>query len=403
MAATADSNAQSEPVSRWRGTIRRVLWDAIWLWLALTVSSSVLVLKYAGWPGVVAYSIITAGAVTLVPQRFRSFSNRTAILLGVTTLVVVAIIFASTYPRVDVHVAGMGSDDDDALNLGARAILAGQSPYGQRTYLGNVLHHLPGSYVLAIPFVLAGSSALQNLVWLPLFFIAGSDRKEPAAAVQWSWTVLALCPGVMWEIVTGTGYLANTIAIALGLSWLMRSRGRLLAAAAWGLALASRANFFLLVPVAIGSLAQRAGWRAAARAAAVTAATASLLIVPLYLHDPYNFGPIEAADRVFRFDNVQPHAGVAIIALMGALSVGLAFRKMDDASLFRSCALIQLVPVAAGVLLGSLSQGAVDLTYARYGTFFMWFALLAAVTRRSAQRDETLRGQLPDEAEKVAL
>jgi hypothetical protein len=131
--------------------------------------------------------------------------------------------------------------------------------------------------------------------------------------------------------------------------------------------------------------------------------TAALLIVPFYLHDPDNFGPLEAADRVFRFDAVQPHLGMGIITLMGALSIGLAFRQMDDASLFRSCALIQLVPVAAGVLIGSLSQGAVDLTYARYGAFAMWFVLLAATTHRSVQRDEPLRGQLTHEPEQVGL
>ncbi len=51
--------------------------------------------------------------------------------------------------------ACMGSDDD-ALNLGARPLVGGRSP----------------CFVLAAPFVLVGTSALQNLFWPPLCFAA---------------------------------------------------------------------------------------------------------------------------------------------------------------------------------------------------------------------------------------
>src|SRR5205823_5031347 len=88
------------------------------------------------------------------------------------TLLVIVIAFLLIYPHVNTHTPGTGSDDDDALNLGAMALLTGRFPYSCTTYLGNALHHFAGAFVLASPFVVLGTSALQNLFWLPLFFLA---------------------------------------------------------------------------------------------------------------------------------------------------------------------------------------------------------------------------------------
>jgi len=108
-----------------------------------------------------------------------------------------------------------GSDDDDALNLGAMALLTGRSPYSQSTYLGNLLHHLPGAFVLAAPFVLLGTSALQicsGCRYLP----RPQERSEQRNRAPPRVAVLALSPCVMYDIVTGTGYISNTIYVLLG-------------------------------------------------------------------------------------------------------------------------------------------------------------------------------------------
>src|SRR5262249_31333142 len=155
------------------------------------------------------------------------------------TFVAVALAFAAVYPRVNVHVPGAGSDDDDALNLGVRALAAGHSPYAERTYLGNVLHQLPGAFILAAPFVAAGSCALQDLLWIPMFCLAvRRERRDRAATdvadaetLRLSWVVLVACPVVLDEIVTGTGHGANAIYVLLGLWWLTRTRRPMIAAA----------------------------------------------------------------------------------------------------------------------------------------------------------------------------
>jgi uncharacterized membrane protein len=79
------------------------------------------------------------------------------------------------------------------------------------------------------------------------------------------------------------------------MTWLTRTRRPLVAAGVWGIALASRANFIVLLPLAFGWLRARHGARAALEAMTMTSATILVLVVPFYLHDPAHFGPADAA------------------------------------------------------------------------------------------------------------
>jgi len=355
------------------------------LWLALVFPSSFVVNKYLGWERTIAYAIVVAVIVALKPRLSRRLSNRDLLWRAVFTLALIVVAFFVVYPVANTHVAGAGSDDDDALNLGAMALLTGHAPYSRTTYLGNALHHLPGAFVLASPFVLFGTSALQNLFWLPMFFLAVRRDADGRSALELAWLVLGLGPGVMYEVVTGTEYMSNTIYVLLGLWWLVRTTHRDIAAIAWGLMLASRANFLFLVPLAFGSLRQHAGSRIALRATALACATIACLTLPFYLHDRGNFGPLDAANRLLVFNALLPHLGVALIVLMAALAFALSFTRMDAAALFRNCALVQALPVVAGVVLTTVQDRQLNLWYARYGPFFAWFALMALATDSSAE------------------
>lgn len=347
------------------------------VWLTLVVPSSFVVHKYVGWQGLVAYAIVVALMVTLGPRLSARLANRHLLWLACLTFLLIVLAFLLIYPIANTGMPGAGSDDDDALNLGAMALLTGRSPYLQTTYLGNVLHHLPGAFVLATPFVLLGTSALQNLFWLPLFFLAVRKEANSRIALQLAWAVLAFSPCVIYEIVTGTGYISNTIYVLLGLWWLVRTEHRDVAAMTWGVALASRANFLLLVPLACGYLCRRSGLRTALRAMAISCASAACLSLPFYAHDSLNFGPLEGASRLLVFNQLLPHLGIALIVLMTALAVALSFTHMNLAALFRNCALVQAFPVAAGLVLATLRDSQLNLSYARYGSFAMWFALMA--------------------------
>lgn len=357
------------------------------LWLALVFPSSFVIDKYLGWECTIVYAIVVALVVARKPQLSNRWANSNLLWAALLTWSVIAVAFLVIYPIVNTHAPGAGSDDDDALNLGAMSLLSWRSPYAQVTYLGNVLHHLPGAFVLASPFVLAGTSALQNLFWIPLFFVTVAKETDIRQAVRWAWLVLALSPAVMHEVVTGTGYVSNTIYVLLGLWWLVRTKRRDLAAIAWGVTLASRANFLLLVPLAFGYIRQYAGLRTALRAIALTCATTACLAVPFYLHDPHHFGPLEAADRLLVFDRLLPHLGLALVVLMAVLAVSLSFTPMNPAALFRNCALVQAIPVVAGVVLISIQDRQLNLWYARYGPFFAWFVLMALASDASTTRE----------------
>ncbi len=141
--------------------------------------------------------------------------------------------------------------------------------------------------------------------------------------------------------------------------------------------LASRANFLFLVPLAFARVRARDGWRPALTATAISCLTAAAIALPFYLHDPARFGPLEAADRVLRFDALVPNAGAIIIVLMAAAAVALSLRPMNDAALFASCAIVQALPVVLGTALGTIQRGHADLAYATYGTFAAWFVIMA--------------------------
>jgi hypothetical protein len=357
----------------------------IGLWLALAFPSTFVVQKYLGSEFTIAYAIVAAAIVTFRPYPADRLSPRNVRWLTLLTIVVVVAAFAFVYPLANTHAAGAGSDDDDALDVATRTLITGGFPYAARTYLGNAVHHLPGAFLLASPFVLLGTSALQNLFWLPLFFLAVREERDNATALSLAWLILATSPVVMHEIVTGTGYLSNTISVVLGLWWLLRTRHRDVAAIAWGVTLTSRANFILLLPLAFAGLRRQADLRTAARTIALAGLTVVCLTLPFYLHDPRNFTPLEGAGRLLVFDQLRPHLGIALMVAAAALALALSFRAIDAATVFGNCALVQAFPVAAGVLLSTIRDRHVNLTYARYGTFFAWFVFMACAVSRRAE------------------
>jgi hypothetical protein len=395
--------------------VARTAGDRVWLYVALVLPSLFIVHKLSGVWVTVGYAAAVALVLPAADRIPLPRTRRTQIVCVLLTIFAVVLLFAAVYPIVNVHTPPRGSDDDDAYNVGVHAIVAGQSPYAERTYLGNVLHQLPGAFIVAAPFVLLGTSALQNLFWVAIFFaVVRAESAHAGRALRFTWIVLAFSPVVLHQIVTGTAHVANAIYVALGLWWLTRTRHRDLAAMAWGVAIASRANFFWTIPLAFGWLTQQHGWRVATRAILLTCATATAITLPFYVASPSDFGPLEAANRVTRFNAAWPHAGDAIVIAMTLLSVGLGWwlvsgrpegrplrTSRGNASgrprgrllrtwhsvgaglepgptgLFRAAAIVQAFPVVAGTLLGILQWGRVDLEYTSYFTFAAWFALMA--------------------------
>ena len=349
------------------------------LWLCLVLPSVFTVQKFFGWPSVGGYCIATAWAVWQRPLLRWRLNERTALWLSVLTFVGLAMLFAIGYPIANTHIPGTGSDDDDALNTAVFELFHGHNPYYARTYLGNTFNHFPGAFLLAAPFVLLWTSALQNLFWLALFFLVlRRELGNTLAALQWFWLMLIFSPIVVHQLITGTGHVTNAIYVMLGLWWLVNAQHKALPAAVWGVTLSSRANFLFLLPLAFGWLTQRSGWKTSVRLLILTGLVCVLLTLPFYVYDPQGFAPLGAVDRLTRFEVVLPYAGWLIGIGMALLSFILASQPMHKSSvLWRNCALVQAFPVIAGYLLGH------DLMFLTYGSFFLCFGILAFATHEA--------------------
>jgi hypothetical protein len=288
--------------------VNRFLHPAL-LWLCLVLPSVFYVQKYFGWIGVGGYLIITACTAWTLPRFRWQLTEGEALWLSIMTFTGLAVLFAIGYPIANTHISGLGSDDDDALNIAVVELINGRYPYYVRTYLGNLIHHLPGAFLLAAPFVLLGTSALQNLLWLALFFfVLRRELDNSFAALRWFWLMLIFSPIVVHQLITGTGHVTNAIYVMLGLWWLVNAERKTLPAVAWGVALSSRANFLFLVPLAFGWLAQGHGWKTTVKLLLLSCIVCALLTLPFYFYDRQGFAPLEAADRLTRFNEVLPYA-----------------------------------------------------------------------------------------------
>ena len=330
-------------------------------------------------------------------------------MLALGTLGCLFILLLLIYPLADSGMFGGGGDSDDALNLGALALLTHQYPYEPSTYLGAPVTYLPGSLLLAVPFVMMGNVAYQNIFWLALFLLAMKIHlADIRQALLLLWTTL-LCARVLQLLVTGGELLASSIYVALFVLFAMRSlmagqpRWRpWVAAVLLGVGFSSRTNYLLLVPIVLSAAIQKRGWKEAAGYAAAAIASFLAVTLPFWLHDPQTF--VAACLREQNFaalaqNSVLPHADLAVPLASTVFAVGLSFRRLEnwDAQVLSHCALAQAFPILAIIVLSSIEARGFELTYAEYGVHFLFFGAVASWTgfvRIAAPRDTDFRRTL---------
>jgi len=349
--------------------------------------------KYFGNVGLLIY-LVAATALLWFAYRYvcelllSRLSERQAQLLSAVTFLALIVVFALVFPRANVHVAGRGSDADDALNQAASELLHGRYPYYVQTYLQNAIANFPGAILLAAPFVLLGTSAYQNLFWFGVFFFAVSRLTQSfGRGLVIVWTLLILSPVVMNYVVTGGDDLANSIYVLvfmlLTVKWASADAPawkRVLAALLLGIGLSSRANFLLVMPQLFAALTIKAGWRAALRYLMVAGAAFTAVTVPFWIHDPAGFTPLHAqAHKVAEFQAILPFAGPVVPALGGCIALVLAWRnlKLRRETWLRDCAIVQAFLVICVTTLTAIQTGTLSLTSTSYGVFFLFFGVLA--------------------------
>jgi len=367
-------------------------WPELGLVLALALPSAHLVQEAAGLLAVVGLVPAVALALwlgkRLVEPRVRAASPRRLGWAVALTFAALFVVFAIGYPIADGLRPTGGSDSDDALELAVGELLRGHYPYSPTTYLGNPISPLPGALLLAAPFVLLGSAALQNLAWLSaLFAVASRELSSARSALLLIWTLLCVSPGVLHDVVTGIDYVANSIYVLLAMCWLIRTHeGRppspvwvALAAVSLGVALASRANFALILPIVAGSLAVRSGWRSSVGSIAIAIGMAIAITLPFYWMDPAGFSPLHTGNKLGRYTDILPGAGVLVTLANLLLACLLARPRWNRrlAGTLGHCAVVLVFPVLAGCILKSIDRGELDLSFAAYGDFALFFGVAA--------------------------
>ena len=369
----------------------------------LALPSIYLFEKYAGHLSVPIYLFVVAAAAwgwESAPGRalVERVGERRARAGAVVTFLLLVVVFAVVYPLANSGRFGPGSDGDEALNLATRALLKGQFPYYEKTYLDNWITPMPGELVLAAPFVLLGDGVYQWFFWMAAGALALWIAWRRRSARTWLFTALVLiaCPAVVHQLVIGSDYMANALMVLLPAIGLVTGAARGAGPAEMGalalvlgLGLSSRGNYAFVAPLVFSRLWQTLRPRAAAIVSCGIAATAAAVTLPFYLHDPAAFSPLHTRRKLAELNAVLPHTDLILPAGALVLSLGLASRRWngDTAAFLRNAAIVEGFLIAVPALLYASTGTPAPAWYTIFGLLFLPFGLAvyaAATAPRSS-------------------
>ena len=358
---------------------------ALAFYAVLALPTAALVQVGWGRGAALLYLAALAGAMTLLraawPRLRRALAPRATVWLALT-LAALAIALAVAYPLLDGGGRRGGSDGDEQYEVAGAALVRSELLYAEPTYLGNPISVLPGALFMALPVALNG--AMPALVWLWLAALAVwlARRRGATHALAVLGAMVLLSPATLYSLASGSDYLANSIAVmllALALvGWPEGRGGRAIVAALLGVLLASRANFWFVLPLVAAGVAQRRGVARAARDMALTVAALAASVVPFYLADPARFTPLTTSNKLSLIAPQWPLFPALVLGATGLLSLLLALRgKRAPRALLLHGALVLLLPVLAGMAATSVRLGGWDLRYGSYALFALPWALVA--------------------------
>ncbi len=381
--------------------------------LAVAMPSAAMFQGRLGTAAALAYvagvAVVVAALPRLLPLVFR-IPRGMMIALAVAALIAIIGLFAVIYPRVNLHEPGKGSDRDDALNVGVNELLHGRYPYHARTYLGAPISPGPGALMQSIPFWLLGNAAYQNFFWLVAFVtVASKLLGDVRPAIALTLLTIMLSPTLVGlEVMTGGDYFANSLYVLTAACLILMSRTApqlMMSGALLGLLLSSRANYLFILPILAAWTARHRGIRPAA--ACVFALFLILLAVslPFYLHDPKNFGPLAAQNKLHEagLDTVLPHAdavvALTLTLLTLALSLWLWLKRSNLSIAIAGCAVVLLYPSLLGLVLDCLKQRRLDFAFAGWSasaTIFATLALAKVISAHQATASARCAADRPD-------
>lgn len=372
--------------------------------LCLLLPSLRFIQKYLGSAGILMATLGIFLLVSFVVLQVDRISHLRHLKWSYLLMfVLVCLIFFVVYPIANSGAyGGIGSDRDDAINIGVSSLITGKYPYYAKTYLGNPLSPLPGAFLLASPFViLMGNSAYQNLFWLPVFFLLSRYLlKNETANIAIMVLMLVSCPMIMHEVVHGGDLLSNSIyclvsvcLFKLAFDTQTTKWKKFLAAIFLGISFASRFNFLFLFPLVFLSVA-KSKLKDAVLFIGIAFFTFLLLTLPFYFYDPNSFSPLYLTGQHIssRIADFIPSWIIPLTTLVISCFLGLRCKVQNLDNLLYFCSIVQMFPLVTVTLLQSFKSHQIDFGSDGFGTtgyglVFLFFGVLSTGIKIFSSQD----------------
>jgi hypothetical protein len=346
---TVEVAAQDRDLWRYGGG---VVAAAFVLWL---VPSTALILKYTGLAGLVLLPLAGLSAIIVLTAILcrRTVDLSARWLVGAGAFAV--LLFALLHPLAHSGVLGPGSDREDGLNIALHALVRLHDPYSTTSFLGHQLNPMPGALILALPFYLIGNSAFQNLFWVPVFLWWARNWFGTTSAALWCGLIFIVgCPASLRDFVTGGDYLVNALYVVIAMDLVFvamhneRRWYRYAAAIFLSVAISSRPNYVIAVPVLAGTIFQSRGWRRMVEFLVLVGLGYIALNGPLYYHGLSQLPILQVANKMSDIPS-SFHAPLVLPAIGALIGLCSFFIRMDRARMFGLTAL-SLLPLFYVVL-----------------------------------------------------
>jgi len=315
--------------------------------------------------------------------------------LSFVTVAVLVAFFVVIYSRIDTQGFSLfgirvgAADTDNGLQTAVELLTKGKYPYSGQIFTGQPISQMPGSLLLAAPFLFLRYTAFQNFFWIVMFLFLGKNLfKDSRPALLMVWALILFSPVFLVHLLTGVDSIANSLSILTFLLLLKTSAERhappyqkYLFAALLGLSLSSRINFILLVPLIFFAIAKLSGLFEAVKMTLVSLLTFLLVTLPFYFYDPQGFTPLYTLHTI-QFSKVFKYGQLLVPCIAGVASVllGILTDNSRTSTFLKNCALVQAVLVLGTEIGHFVLPGGNDplkMTWLlQYGVFFMFFGVL---------------------------
>ncbi len=145
-----------------------------------------------------------------------------------------------------------------------------------------------------------------------------------------------------------------------------------------GIALASRPNWILLLPIPFFYIAQHSNYKVAIKMIIATLISFSIFVLPFYLYDPQHYSPLHVSNKL-TLNGTFPHADILVASITGiaAIVLGIRFGAKSINHQIKTCFIVQVLAIISGFILASFSMHGVNLVYPNFGILFLFFGVYA--------------------------